>query len=217
MKKNLTELVFILDRSGSMSGLEDDVIGGFNAMIEKQKKVPGEAIVTTVLFDDKYQLLHDRISLKGIAPLTDKDYYVRGCTALLDSIGRTIAKESNTIKHTIPEERPENVLVVINTDGYENSSREYTWKQIQTMIRKMRTKYNWEFIFLGANIDSAQMADELGIDRNNAVDYHADEEGVASNFNSVSMAATSYRINKCVEPSWADETRKDYKARCSKK
>ncbi|MDA8226514.1 MAG: VWA domain-containing protein, partial [Desulfitobacterium hafniense] len=158
MKTNITELVFILDKSGSMSGLESDTIGGFNAMVSKQQKEPGEAIVTTVLFDDNYELLHDRISIKGIRPITEKEYYVGGCTALLDAIGKTIQKISNVQKQTSEDQRADKVVLVITTDGMENASREYTADSIKKMIERQKEKYDWEFIFLGANIDAIATA-----------------------------------------------------------
>ena len=154
MKKGLTELVFILDRSGSMSGLESDTIGGYNSLLEKQKKEDGECVISTVLFDDKYELLHDRINLKGIVPITEREYFVRGSTALLDAVGRTIDKIGNAQKHTAEEERAEKVMFVITTDGMENSSREYGYDKVRQMIERQKDKYGWEFIFLGANIDA---------------------------------------------------------------
>src|SRR5690554_6459471 len=158
MKKDLTELVFILDRSGSMNGLEMDTIGGFNSLLEKQKDERGEALVTTVLFDDDYELLHDRINIKGIKPITEKEYFVRGTTALLDAVGRTIQKFGNAQKHTAEEERAEHVMLVITTDGMENASREYTYGRVRQMVEHQKSKYGWEFIFLGANIDAIDVA-----------------------------------------------------------
>ena len=158
MKKGLTELIFILDRSGSMSGLESDTIGGYNAMIEKQRGESGEAMITTVLFDDNYELLHDRINLKGIKPLTTKEYYVRGTTALLDAVGKTIQKMINVQKNTVESEKAEKVLFVITTDGQENASLEYTYSKIKTLIENQKHQYDWEFIFLGANIDAVSEA-----------------------------------------------------------
>ncbi|NLB41541.1 MAG: VWA domain-containing protein, partial [Clostridiales bacterium] len=147
MKKGLTELVFILDRSGSMSGLESDTIGGYNSMLEKQKKESGEAIITTVLFDDQYELLHDRISLKGVKPITDRDYFVRGTTALLDAVGKTINKIGNAQKHTAVEEQAERVMFVITTDGLENSSREFNLTTVRQLVERQKEKYGWEFLF----------------------------------------------------------------------
>jgi len=217
MKKDLTELIFILDRSGSMAGLESDTIGGYNSMLEKQKKEDGEAIVTTVLFDDRYELLHDRISLRGIAPITDEEYYVRGTTALLDAIGKTINKIGNVQKHTGVEERAERVLFVITTDGMENASREFSYEKIRSMIENQKTKYGWEFIFMGANIDAAATADRFGIARDMAVDYHADEEGVSLNFKVLSSTVASFRSGNRLDASWKEEIERDYQKRGSKK
>ena len=158
MKKSLTELVFILDKSGSMSGLESDTIGGYNAMLKKQQEEPGEAIVTTVLFDDEYELLHDRISIKGIQPITEQEYFVVGTTALLDAIGITIHKIDNAQQHTSPEHRADKVLFVITTDGMENASREYNYDKIKHLIEQQKHTHGWEFIFLGANIDAIATA-----------------------------------------------------------
>lgn len=182
MNTNRTELVFILDRSGSMSGLESDTIGGYNAMLEKQKKEAGEATVTTVLFDDQYELLHDRIDLKGIAPITDREYYVRGCTALLDAIGKTIQKIANVQKHTSSENRADKVLFVITTDGMENASREYTYDKIRALVERQKQEYGWEFLFLGANIDAISTARRFGIGADRAVNYHADSQGTRLNY-----------------------------------
>ena len=168
MKKGLTELVFIIDRSGSMGGLESDTIGGFNAMLKEQQAVEGEAVVTTVLFDDQYELLHDRIDIKAIAPLTSKDYTVRGYTALLDAVGKTINKIRQVQRHTAEEYRAEKVMFVIITDGYENASREYSAKQVKERIEHQKQKYGWEFVFLGANIDAVETAQHYGIDAQNA-------------------------------------------------
>ena len=163
MKQNLTELVFILDRSGSMQGLEGDTIGGFNAMIEKQKKEPGEAFVSTVLFDDRTEVLHDRVKVGEVRPITEKEYYVRGCTALLDAIGGAIHHIGNIHKYARPEDVPEHTLFVITTDGMENASRRYSARRVKEMIRRQKEKYGWEFLFLGANIDAVETAGHLGI------------------------------------------------------
>lgn len=190
MKNNRTELVFILDRSGSMGGLETDTIGGFNAMLEKQQAVEGDCQVTTVLFDDEYELLHNQMDIHEVKPMTDKEYYVRGCTALYDAVGRTI--------HTIAaEQRPDDkVLFVIITDGYENASTEYTGSQIKAVIEKMKTERNWQFVFLGANIDAAEVAEEIGIDREMAAEYAADEEGTGLNYEVLSDMAMDLRMSK---------------------
>ena len=163
MKTNLTELVFILDRSGSMQGLEKDTIGGFNAMLEKQKKEPGEALVSTVLFDDRIEVLHDRVKLGEVRPITEKEYCVRGCTALLDAVGGAIRHIGNIHKYARPEDVPERTLFVITTDGMENASRRYTADKVRRMIEHEKEKYGWEFLFLGANIDAVETAGSLGI------------------------------------------------------
>ena len=168
MKQNLAELVFILDRSGSMQGLEGDTIGGFNAMIEKQKKELGEVFVSTVLFDDQTEVLHDRVSLEKIRPITEKEYYVRGCTALLDAIGGAIHHIGNIHKYARPEDVPEHTLFVITTDGMENASRRYSTRRVKEMIQRQKEKYGWEFLFLGANIDAVETAGHLG-DRKSVV------------------------------------------------
>ena len=170
MRKNLTEIVFILDRSGSMSGLEADTIGGYNSLIEKQKKEAGEAYVSTVLFDDKAEVLHDRADLRKIQPMTDKDYYVRGCTALLDAVGGAIHHIGNVHKYAREEDRPEKTLFIITTDGMENSSRIYTYEKVKRMVERQKEKYGGEFLFLGANIDAAAEAERFGIRKDRAVD-----------------------------------------------
>jgi uncharacterized protein YegL len=199
MNNNLTELVFILDRSGSMAGLETDTIGGFNAMINKQKKEPGEANVTTVLFDDKYEMLHERISLSKIMPMTDREYYVRGCTALLDAVGQTINYIGNVQKYAKDEERAGKVLFIITTDGYENSSHEFTYGKIKSMIERQKEKYNWEFIFLGANIDAVSTAKQFGISEDYATNYVADAIGTGLNYEAMNMAVSSCRMEGRVD------------------
>lgn len=213
MKKDLTELVFILDRSGSMSGLESDTIGGYNSMLEKQKKEPGEALITTVLFDDKYELLHDRINLRGIEPITEKEYYVRGSTALLDAVGKTINKIGNAQKHTADAERAEQVMFVITTDGMENASREYSYERIRQMIEHQKSKYGWEFIFLGANIDAVAAADSLGIGKDRAVNYNADSEGTILNYQVVCETVSRYRSNEKITENWKERIEEDFKKR----
>ena len=191
MKKGLTELVFILDKSGSMSGLEADTIGGYNSMLAKQKAVDGECYITTVLFDNNYELLHDRIDIKAVSPITDKEYQVGGSTALLDAIGRTIHKIGNAQKHTAEDYRAEKVMFVIITDGEENSSREYTAEKIKAQIERQKEKYGWEFIFLGANIDAVQTAGRYGIAPDRAIDYLADSEGTELNFKVMASAVAT--------------------------
>ena len=213
MKKNVTELVFILDRSGSMAGLEADTIGGFNAMLAKQQKAVGEAIVTTVLFDHQYELLHDRINVKGISPMTDEDYEVRGTTALLDAIGFTIQKIVNVQKKTSDEERAEKVLFVITTDGMENASHEFTADKIKKMVQHQKVKYGWEFLFLGANIDALTTAAKFGIEEDFAVDYHSDEVGTQLNYEAVNEAVCNIRSGKKIERNWKEGIERDYSRR----
>lgn len=217
MKKGLTELVIILDRSGSMSGLESDTIGGYNAMLEKQKKEPGEAIITTVLFDDKYELLHDRINLRGIAPLTDNDYFVRGTTALLDAVGKTINKIANVQKHTAEDERPEHIMFVITTDGMENASREFSYEKISRMIEQQKNKFGWEFIFLGANIDAISTAERFGIGEDRATNYHADSEGTLLNYEVISETVSCLRANRKISENWKERIDRDFKKRETRK
>jgi uncharacterized protein YegL len=216
MKRGLTELVFILDRSGSMSGLESDTIGGYNALLEKQKKEPGEAIITTVLFDDRYELLHDRIDLRGVAPITDNEYFVRGSTALLDAVGKTINKIGNVQKHTAEEERAERVLFVITTDGMENASREFSYEKVRQMIEHQKSKYGWEFIFLGANIDAFAVAERFGINKNRAANFNADSEGISLNFYVISETVSSLRTSRAISENWKDRIEDDFKKRGSR-
>ncbi|MBP7279352.1 MAG: VWA domain-containing protein [Sedimentibacter sp.] len=213
MKKGLTELVFILDRSGSMSGLESDTIGGYNAMLEKQKKEQGDAVITTVLFDDRYELLHDRINLRGIEPITEKEYYVRGSTALLDAVGRTISKIGNVQKHTAEDERAESVMFVITTDGMENASREYSYEKVRRMIEHQKSKYGWEFIFLGANIDAVDTAECFGIGQDRAVNYNADSEGTLLNYEVISETVSCLRASREISEDWKDRIEEDFKKR----
>jgi len=213
MKKNLSELVFLLDRSGSMSGLESDTIGGYNAMLEKQKKEEGEANVTTVLFDDKIEMLHKRVSLQEIAKITEKEYFVRGCTALLDAIGQTIHLMGNVQKYAKEEDRAGKVLFIITTDGYENSSKEYTYETIKRMIERQKERYNWEFIFLGANIDAIETAKQFGINEEYATNYVADSQGTELNYQAMNMAISGCRSEGKINKRWKEEVEKDYKER----
>jgi len=217
MKKGLAELVFILDRSGSMSGLESDTIGGYNSMLEKQKKEQGEAVITTVLFDDKYELLHDRINLKGIEPITDKEYFVRGSTALLDAVGKTINKIGNVQKHTAYDQRAEHVMFVITTDGMENASREFSYEKVRQMIERQKSKYGWEFIFLGANIDAVAAAERFGISKDRASNYNADSEGTLLNYEVISETVSCMRSNRAISEAWKDRIEEDFKKRGSRK
>lgn len=213
--KGLTELVFILDRSGSMCGLERDTIGGFNSLIEKQKKNEGQVYVSTVLFNSRSKVLHDRVPLDKIKPMTENDYNVGGCTALLDAVGHAINHIGNVHKYARPEDRPEKTLFVITTDGMENSSVEYSYKQIKSMIERQEKKYDWEFIFLGANIDAVDVAESIGIRASNAANYHADEEGTALNYRVLNDAISDMRAAKCCSlPSdWKRNIDCDYKKR----
>ena len=213
MKKNLTELVFILDRSGSMAGLESDTIGGFNAMLEKQKDEPGEAIISTVLFDDQSQVIHDRLPLDRVAPLTRKEYYVRGCTALLDAVGGAIHHIGNIHKYAREEDRPEKTLFVITTDGMENASRRYDYQKVKQMIERQKEKYGWEFIFLGANIDAAKEAARFGIHADRAANYHADRRGTGIIYEAVNAAVCCVRESRPLENDWRASIDKDFNSR----
>ncbi|WP_088005467.1 vWA domain-containing protein [Indiicoccus explosivorum] len=213
MDNSLTELVFILDKSGSMAGLESDTIGGFNALLAKQKNGAGEANVTTVLFNHGYDLLHDRIPIDGVSLMTDREYEVGGTTALLDAIGSTINKIGNAQKRTAEDLRAGKVMVVITTDGMENSSREYSAEKIRTMIGRQKSEFGWEFIFLGANIDALSTAGRFGIDEDFAVDYHADEEGTDLNFKVMSEMISSVREGRTLDRNWKKEIEADFKRR----
>lgn len=212
MKKNLTELVFILDRSGSMAGLERDTIGGFNAMLDKQRKEDGQCRITTVLFDNHYQLLHDRIDIRAVSPLTESEYQVGGSTALLDAIGRTICKLVNVQKSTAEEYRAGNVMFVIITDGEENSSREYTQQKIKAMIEEEKA-YGWEFVFLGANIDAVETAGRFGVSPDRAADYVPDGAGTALNFQVINEAVTAFRATQAMPQAPLEAVRRDMEKR----
>jgi uncharacterized protein YegL len=213
MKKNLTELVFILDRSGSMSGLETDTIGGYNAMIEKQKQEEGEANVTTVLFDDKVEMLNQRVSLQEVTKMTEKEYYVRGCTALLDAIGQTIHYMGNVQKYAKEEDKAGKVLFVITTDGYENSSKEYSYEKVRKMIKHQKDRYDWEFVFLGANIDAVETAKQVGIDEDYATNYVADSCGTELNYKAMNRAITFCRSEGKISRQWKEEVERDFRER----
>ncbi len=214
MKKNLTELVFILDRSGSMAGLEADTIGGFNAMMEKQRGEPGEALVSTVLFDNEPEVIHDRIPINRVPALTEREYYVRGCTALLDAVGGAIHHIGNVHKYAREEDRPEKTLFVITTDGMENTSHRYTYDKVKAMIERQQEKYGWEFLFLGANIDAAQEAARFGIRADRAANYHADGVGTGVIYEAVSQAVCQVRGRATpLSSDWKQKIDKDFKGR----
>ena len=216
MRKNLTEIVFILDRSGSMSGLESDTIGGFNSMIAKQKKTEGEALISTVLFDNYSEVIHDRADLRDIRPMTDEDYSVRGCPALLDAVGSAIHHIGNVHKYARPEDVPEHTLFVITTDGCENASHHYTADKVRKMIESRKSKYGWEFLFLGANIDAVETAAHFGISKDRAVNYHADHAGTKLNYEVVGEAISAVRCSAPLNADWKKRIDEDYKARKKK-
>ena len=210
----MTELVFILDRSGSMSGLESDTIGGFNSMIEKQKKEEGEAVVSTVLFDNESVVIHDRLPLDRVPHMTEKEYFTRGCTALLDAVGGAIHHIGNVHKYARKEDVPEKTLFIITTDGYENASRRYDYEKVRRMIERQKEKYGWEFLFLGANIDAAREAARFGIDTDRAANYHADSKGTGVIYEALSE--TICQVRSCAAPLSADWKKKvdaDYNKR----
>ena len=193
MKENMTELVMILDRSGSMGGLEKDTIGGFNSMLEKQRREEGEVLVTTVLFDHVVEILHDRVPLEKVRPMTEREYYVRGCTALLDAIGSTIHHIANIHKYAREEDRPEKTIFIITTDGLENASKEYSYSVVKKMVEHEKEKYGWEFLFLGANIDAIATAASFGIGEDRAVRYESDSQGTALNYEVLNDAVRTMR------------------------
>ena len=213
MKNNITELVFILDRSGSMEGLEKDTIGGFNAMIEKQRKQDGECFVSTVLFDHISEVLHDRIKLSDVPKMTERDYTVRGSTALIDAIGGAVHHIGNIHKYARKEDIPDHTMFVITTDGLENASHIYSSDQVKKMVERQKKKYGWEFVFIGANIDSVETAKHFGIAADRAVNYHADKKGTAVVFNAVSMMVNKFRNYGEVEEDWSEEISEDYNGR----
>lgn len=215
MKKenNITELVFILDRSGSMSGLESDTIGGFNAMIAKQKKEEGEAYVSTILFDNVSEVLHDRLTLDKVPKMTARDYSVRGCTALVDAIGSAIHHIGNIHKYARPEDVPAHTMFIITTDGQENASYKYSSDTVKKMIERQKEKYGWEFLFIGANIDAVETAASFGIARNRAVNYHADSEGTQVLYETISAPISAMRKNQAISDTWGAQIEEDFQKR----
>lgn len=213
MKNHVTELVFILDKSGSMQGLEMDTIGGFNAMIEKQRAVEGKCYVSTVLFHNNSQVLHDRIELAQVPKMTEKDYVVGGCTALLDAVGDAIRHIGNVHKYARPEDVPEHTMFIITTDGMENASHRHSAAQIKKLIENQKEKYDWEFIFLAANIDAVETAESYGISRDRAVNYHSDSKGTRTSYAALSEAITSVRRNKSLSCEWKEAIEEDYENR----
>ena len=208
-----TEIVFILDRSGSMAGVEADTIGGFNSLIQKQKKEKGKAVVSTVLFDDKTEVLHDRVDLDRIQPLTENDYYVRGCTALLDAVGGAIHHIGNVHKYARAEDRPEKTLFIITTDGMENASRRYGYEKVKQMIERQKKRYGWEFLFLGANMDAVSVAGRFGIAPEKAVRFHCDEAGTELNYRVLSETITNVRCGAALAANWKEKIEADYESR----
>lgn len=216
MKKTnngITELVFILDRSGSMAGLEGDTIGGFNSLIEKQKKQEGICYVSTVLFDHKSEVIHDRIELNQIKALTEKEYFVRGCTALLDAIGGAIHHIANIHKYARAEDVPEHTMLVIMTDGYENASHIYSSDKVKAMIEHEKKKYGWEFLFIGANIDAVETANKYGIGEDRAVNYKADSQGTGVVYDTLSDTVCCMRASLPIERDWSKNINDDYNKR----
>ncbi|MGN8764858.1 vWA domain-containing protein [Hornefia butyriciproducens] len=214
MKKNLTELVMILDRSGSMGGLESDTIGGYNSMLKKQGETEGEVLVSTVLFDDRSEVLFDRVPLEELPQMTDKEYYVRGCTALLDAVGGAIRHIGNVHKYAREEDRPEKTIFVITTDGLENASREYSYDRVKRMVERQKEKYGWEFLFLGANIDAIETAGKFGISADRAANYHSDHIGTALNYEVLADAVCEMRGSaKAIGADWKKRIDEDFRRR----
>ena len=210
---NVTELVFILDRSGSMAGLETDTVGGFNGMIAKQKQQEGEAYVTTVLFDNEIETLHDRIPLTEVPQMTEKEYFVRGCTALIDAIGTTVKHIETIHKYARKEDVPAHTLFVITTDGLENASRKYSSAEVKKMIERKKEKDGWEFLFIGANIDAVETARHMGISADRAVNYRADQRGTKVVFDAVCAPISAMRSNRAIDAEWGDAINEDYESR----
>ena len=214
MKKGLTEVVFILDRSGSMAGLEQDTIGGFNSLLEKQKKEEGEAYVSVVLFDDRTEVLYDRVDINKVEPMTDRQYYVRGCTALLDALGGAIHHIGHVHKYAHDEDRPEKTIFVITTDGMENASREYSYDRVKKMVERQKEKYGWEFLFLGANMDAIETAGRFGISADRAANYNSDHEGTALNYEVLAETVCEMRVSASpIGASWKKRIDEDYERR----
>lgn len=213
MKKDLTEVVFILDRSGSMFHMVQDTIGGFNSMLEKQKKETGEALISTVLFSSRSEVLHDRVNIREVAPITEKEYQVGGNTALIDAIGGAVHHIGNVHKYARAEDVPEHTIFIIITDGMENASCHYTSDQVKHMIQRQKEKYGWEFLFLGANIDAVETASRFGIGADRSANYHNDAEGQAANYLDVSDAISSVRSHAALKANWKDRIESDYKKR----
>ena len=213
MNQNLTEIVFLLDRSGSMSGLEADTVGGFNSMLEKQKREPGEAILSAVLFDHECEVVYDRVDIRSAAPMTEKQYYTRGSTALLDALGGAIRHIANAHRYAREEDRPAKTIFIITTDGMENASRYWTYREVRELVELEKKKYGWEFLFLGANMDAISAAGKMGISADRAVRYEHDAEGTALNFKVVSEAVCAVRYSTPLDEGWKDEIDRDYRRR----
>ena len=213
MKKGLTEAVFILDRSGSMAGLEKDTIGGFNAMLEKQRQGEGQALISTVLFSNESAVIHDRVDAREVPPLTEREYFVCGCTALLDAVGGAIHHIGNVHKYAREEDRPERTLFVITTDGMENASRHYDLRRVRAMIERQKARYGWEFLFLGANIDAVDTAARLGIDADRAANFHCDAQGTQLNYEAVSDAMSAMRCAAPLSADWKERIDSDFQSR----
>ena len=213
MKKGLTEIVFILDRSGSMAGLEKDTIGGFNAMLEKQRQGEGQALISTVLFSNESAVIHDRVDAREVPPLTEREYFVCGCTALLDAVGGAIRHIGNVHKYAREEDRPERTLFIITTDGMENASRHYDLRRVRAMIERQKARYGWEFLFLGANIDAVDTAARLGIDADRAANFHCDAQGTQLNYEAVSDAVSAMRCAAPLSADWKERIDSDFQSR----
>ena len=216
MENKFTEIVFILDRSGSMSGLESDTIGGYNSLLRKQKATPGKVVVSTILFDNFSEVLHNRLDLQAVPLMSEKEYFTQGCTALLDAVGGAINYIGNIHKYAKKEDQPENTLFVITTDGMENSSQTYSFEKVKKLIEMETEKYGWEFIFLGANIDAIKVASRFGIRAERAANYHCDKEGTELNYSIISDEIMNLRMNKKISPNWKDLIDKDYAKRSKK-